>query len=54
MQIDEDWFFVWMGDCDLGVEVNGVNDQFEEHLLDLLPFGVLFVWNNYWFKNNLC
>jgi hypothetical protein len=38
MQIDEDQFFVWMGDYDLGVEANGANDEFEKHLLDLLPF----------------
>jgi hypothetical protein len=50
MQIDEDRFSIWMGDCDLGVEANGANDEFEEHLLDLLPFGVLFGWNNYWLK----
>jgi hypothetical protein len=50
MQIDEDQFFVWMRDCDLGVKANGANDEFEVHLLDLPPFGVFFGWNNYWLK----
>lgn len=37
-QIDEDQFSVWMGDYDLGVEASGANDEFEEHLPNLLPF----------------
>jgi hypothetical protein len=27
-----------MGDCDLGVEASGANDEFEKHLPYLLPF----------------
>ncbi len=54
MQIDEDQFFVWMGDYDLGVEANGANDEFEKHLLDLLPFMSYLAKITIGWKNNLC
>jgi hypothetical protein len=38
----------------LGVEANGANDEFEKHLLNLLPFMSYLAGTTIGWKNNLC